>query len=52
MYSSRLTVPAIGDKAHQHSAFRSVIFGKTSVVKRSFQRQWPQLTELEIDGCK
>jgi len=27
-------------------------FGKTSVVKRSFQRQWPQLIELEIDGCK
>jgi len=31
MYSSRLPVPAIGDKAHQPSCFRSVILGR---------RQW------------
>ena len=32
----------IGDKAHQPSSFRfpQREFGKTSVVKRSFQRQW------------
>ena len=42
MLSSRLPVPAIGDKPHQPSCFRfpQRDFGKTSVVKRSFQRQW------------
>ena len=40
--SSQLPTPAIGDKAHQPSSFcfPQREFGKTSVVKRSFQRQW------------
>ena len=52
--SSQLPVPAIGDKVHQPSCFRfpQCNFGKKSVVKQSFQQQWQQLTELEIDGCK
>ena len=39
---SRLPKPAIGDKVHQPSSvhFPQRMFGKTSMVKRSFQRQW------------
>ena len=39
---SQLPTPAIGDKPHQPSFFHfpQREFGKTSVVKRSFQRQW------------
>ena len=39
---SRLPTPAIGDKAHQPSSFHfpQRVFGKTSMVKRSFQWQW------------
>ena len=48
MYSSRLPVPAIGDKAHLPSCFRfsQRDFGKASVLKRSFQRQWPQFSGM------
>ena len=40
--AGRLPTPAIGDKAHQPSSFHfpQRVFGKTSMVKRSFQRQW------------
>ena len=40
--NSRLQTPAVGDKPHQPSSFRfpQHEFGNTSVVKRSFQRQW------------
>ena len=40
--SRRLQTPTIGDKAHQPSLFHfpQREFGKTSVVKRSFQRNW------------
>ena len=39
---SQLPTPAIGDKPHQPSFFHfpQREFGKASVVKRSFQRQW------------
>ena len=54
MYSSRLPVPAIGDKAHQSSLFEATttflpIF--TNSEARPSDRlaaTWPQLTELEI----
>ena len=40
--SSRLPTPAIGDRGHQPSSFHfpQRELGKTSVVKRSFQRKW------------
>ena len=39
---SQLPTQVIGDKPHQPSFFHfpQREFGKTSVVKRSFQRQW------------
>ena len=39
---SQLPMPTIGDKAYQpsHLCFPRHEFGKTSVVKRSFQPQW------------
>ena len=49
MSSSKLRLPAIGDKAHQPMNYRfsQCEFGKSSVVKRSFQQQrfqgWPWL---------
>ena len=48
MYSSRLPAPAIGDMAHQPSCFLfpQRDFGKMSVVKRSFNRQWPQFSNM------
>jgi len=38
----------IGDEAHQPSCFcfPQCDFGKTSVVKRSSQRQWPQFSGM------
>ena len=40
----KLSTPEIGDKPHQPSNFRfpQREFGKTSVVKRSFQHNWFQ----------
>ena len=42
MATTQLPTPVIGDKAHQPHTFRSPQreFGKSSVVKRSFQQQW------------
>ena len=44
MSTSKLPLPAIGDSAHQPSNFRfpQREFGKSSVVKRSFQQHWFQ----------
>ena len=40
--SKKLSTPVIGNKAHQPCSckFPQRDFGKTSVVRRSFQRQW------------
>ena len=44
MSCSKLPLPEIGDKAHQplNFSFPQREFGKSSVVKRSFQAQWFQ----------
>ena len=45
MSCSKLTLPEIGDKAHQplNFSFPQHEFGNLLVVKRSFQAQWFQL---------
>ena len=60
MYSSRLPVPTIDDKAHQPSCFRFLQrdFGRRRWWSDRFSGSgpssvaWPRLTELEIGGCK
>jgi len=58
MYSSRLSVPAIGDKAHQPSLFKATttflpIFTNSAVRPSDrLAATWLRLTELEIDGFK
>jgi len=50
MYSSRLPVPAIGDKAHQPSLFEAINNHISAANTHEFDGA--QSTELEIDAFK
>ena len=54
MYSSRLvlSVPAIGDKAHQLSLFEATTTNIPNSAARPVGSHMAWLTELEIDGFK
>ena len=58
MYSSRLPVPTIGDKAHQPSLFEAtttflpIFMNSAAHLSDRLVATWPWLTELEIDGFK
>ena len=58
MYSSRLPVAAIGDKAHQPSlleattTFLPVFTNSAARPSDRLAATWPRSTELEIDGFK
>ena len=55
MSSSHSQVPAVGDKPNQPKSFifPQREFGKTSIVKRLFQRQWfERWSWLHYDDCR